>query len=379
MATIPLHGPRPTFKPRAGSVIGSLDEVMGKTKARAARVVVWNNKTTLGIIPDARHPGHAAMQLFENGKLYRFVSWWPEGAVGKEDKRDARFGQGSSRLSMDVGSELGKYTREMLTSGEYRPQEGQYVYNKEWIKTPQDWVELPAMGTLGVVWGLNLRLIADWWDEWSKDQKYVMQSTTNNCSGAVSLALKEGGAESFVEGPTTWLVCSPNSIALWAHQLKKRLSALNVDANLLQVTLSKELKPEDSIWSLQIPTEREWMTATFLTMKPRSSLLKAIDSALAQFDQFREFKFIDRQKRLVKLSEAINDHLRESPNSERRNRVLSLAKAVLTDQKTRNRDAGPAPSERHKFEDPAPSERPKIEFVSDGSTGSPWLEDEVLY
>ena len=342
-----------TLKP--GSQVRAIKKIIRRPiQARAVQVHVWKNATGFAGIPDAHHPGHAAMQVYENGEVVRFVSWWPEGAVGKEDKTKVVRGKKGWRLSLDAISELGDHARGILERAEMKgnlsetARRGQYLHGEDdglsdynrllrqqkerWMQLPEVSVSLPGMGAQGVRWGLHLPSIAEWWDEFADDAWYVMQSTTQNCSGAVASGLREGGAECYVPAPISWLYLSPNYIADWAKQLDCKLRTLELNTMRLKRKVTTA-GPELARYPLPgpLPSKEAWLKASHLDRKPRSPQLHAIDSALNAYNQalsVGDFS-VDKHKRLVQLTEAIYVHVMSRPASERRNWVLSLADKVL--------------------------------------------------
>jgi hypothetical protein len=313
---------------------------------------VWKNRTTaFGLIPDVNHPGHAVMQVWENREVVRFVSWWPPGRVGKKEKLHSGFGNKSPRISLDAMTELGDTGRDILVKARKKGRseevafEGQYLHKPEkelenweglkeeegrWMQAPQNSVSLPGMGEQKVHWGLNLPAIVEWWDDWSQDAKYVMQSTNKNCAGAVAGALRAGGAECYVPAPIAWLVLPPNAITVWAQQLEDRLRVLEQRVKQLQHKAGHANLLEYRLPGEVLPTKDEWLKASAVARQPRSSELRAIDSALGEYHRFDTGAFnVNQHKRLVQLVEAIYTHVQTQPTSERNKWVLSLSSSAL--------------------------------------------------
>jgi hypothetical protein len=346
------------FQP--GSKIDHVSDVVKPPfEARALQVYVWRNSTTaLGFLPDANHPGHSAMQLYEGGKVVRLISWWPKDDAGKNNMNARLGGKAGTRLSIDALSEMGSNARELLQTAKLKgnlgqvARQGQYLhrqgdlaeYSRElaqqkarWLKVPDFSVSIPGMGAENLRWGLHLPGIADWWSAWNSDpeRKYIMQSRSNNCSGVVAGALKAGGAAWFLPDDVAGLLpqlitktCTPNFVADWAERLAHAISNLEQNTRSLQDAIVKAgpgLAPIHL--PAPLPNKGEWIKATTRAHKPRSFELQAIDRALDGI--FTETFSEDQQKRLVVLVKALSNHISKRPASERRLLVLSLARQAL--------------------------------------------------
>ena len=220
--------------------------------ARAAQVVIWRN-TSFGPFPTT-HFGHAALQLYENRERRVLISWWP-GEGGASMISPAAPGSAKRRLSFDANAEMSETARAGLArpgSDRFEPIPGRQARRKktdsmildfradhelarygddqvwEWIQREgMDWLQLPEaivpIPGLGQVsrWGLHLPSIVDWWEEWSPDQLYKMASVTNNCAGAVKLALSAGGATWFHELPHALVYSDPVTVETYSQAVAR--------------------------------------------------------------------------------------------------------------------------------------------------------------
>lgn len=294
------------------------------------------------------------MHLYENGKPVRLVSWWPDSGTAKDEELKNYFrrqfpimqkwlgglgkldpGSKNSDLDSDALSELGPSAQQKLSSGTYTAREGQYRLQSSgnWVQLPKVW-EIPGMGAKGVRWGLHLPSIRDWWDN-HPPEKYVMVSTTHNCAGAVACALQRGGADSFVKAPVSGIYLGPNYIANWSQMLQDRLWELEINTSRLHRKVREANLGESHGLPRPVPSKEQWMKATYLAYKPRSYQLRAIDTALGNYyaklaEGEGPLSFgVKKHEMLVKLVDAIYNHVSTRPSSERRKWVLSLADCVL--------------------------------------------------
>ncbi len=392
----------PAFKrdyrsvPKPGSKIEHISDVIKKPfNARAVQVHVWKNDTVLGVVPDANRPGHASMQVYENGEPVRLISWWPVGSVGKHNRTKKFPGTDHKRLSIDGFRELKDSTKDILQKAKLKgnnlqqARPGQYLhrgdqfegYNTEfteqkarWMKLPEVSVSIPGMGAANRRWGLHLPSIANWWDGFSGDteQKYIMQSKTNNCSGAVAGALNAGGAAWFVPEPIAVLCITPRFIADWSHRLEERISTIEENTKALQSAIAVAGPGlNQHHLPLPLPKKDEWIKATFLAHKPRSLQLQAIDRALSE--PFTETFSDHQQKRLVILVEAIYNHISKNTNSDRRMWVLCLARLALALVSKINQRVGPVMPLRR---EPAPeAQKPAVNRFSPDDDDGDWSLD----
>lgn len=163
-----------------------------------------------------------------------------------------------------------------------------------------------------------------------------MLSTTNNCAGAVSLALRAGLADMFAPAPIDSLVSlialTPNWIAHWAQQVADGIEAMNKATAALSHLVEQHGTRLPRGIPGAIPSNAAWLTASAISGKLRDSLVKAIDTALAAYNQspFTGDLNPDQHRRLYKLVEALCHYTARQPNGDRIKAVLHLAESVLT-------------------------------------------------
>jgi hypothetical protein len=341
--------------PEPGSEISHIKKVIPPPDSpRAVQVHIWKNAVGPLGIAKPQHPGHAAMQVYENREVVRYVSWWPGEGAGKGNKLNKQDAHQMNRLSTDGWNEISKKTEEKLNAPDGKARPGQYrhrgfinrvgeLITGGWMQLPQDSVSIPGLGAPSVTWGLHLPSIATWWDAWSQHQKYVMMSTSNNCAGAVALALKEGGAECYLKEPATWLYISPLKVDEWAHGLQDRLREL--DRHFAAIAEKVErTKPVPGLpTSSPIPSKDDWVKYSALKNSSRSSYLRAIDDALGELNKHQKIDgfSVERQRCMVTLVEAIHTHVVTQPASERNGFVLSLAGRILNCIRVWNQSVAP--------------------------------------
>lgn len=208
-----------------------------------------------------------------------------------------------------------------------------------WSQSPENKINIPGIGASTSFWGVSLRRMAQWWNQFKATQpQYQALSRKNNCAGVALLGLKAGGSEAYVKLPSVTVYAEPLQVENYANALLAKIQDLNritqdVDNDVRAVVASKALSPtpaseiQDGIYTLQHWKQRSHLGG--LTV--RSGTIRDIDSAVEKFHTANwHAAFPDRLKALVDIMTAIAKHRAEKPDSKRSEAIVRLAAQVIT-------------------------------------------------
>ncbi|MGC4085550.1 MAG: hypothetical protein QM736_26355 [Vicinamibacterales bacterium] len=350
---------------------------MARAYTEEVVVRIWRNVKTLGGRLPTSHFGHAALTI-RGKRLARLVpggrveiSFWPgAGAgIGLSGIRSttAKFGDYQS----DKVDEMNKMTGIRLEVG-YRRAHG-IPYPPEWdevlrllhkeaIDTPRPgqrptganldmdglpiplWsqsaenkINLPGLRAEGTLWGLSIRRMSEWWDDFKKTGPQYRALSYNNCAGIVFEALKAGGSEAFLEAPRVVVYAEPVQVEQYALNLQVQLQRFNdwtreLDDEIRDAVVNGRIgsKPSenliDGLWTLD-----EWKRQSALGgFTIRSSTIRKIDDAVA--DYHRHDVKTAFEKKLIAMAniiKGISKHRQEKPDSKRSEAILRLGHQVI--------------------------------------------------
>jgi hypothetical protein len=166
--------------------------------------------------------------------------------------------------------------------------EGQFTIPL-YSQSPQAKFFLPRLMADGLLWGLNLTRMGNWWKEFMKVSPPYQAFGRNNCAGVALRALQEGGADAIVKCPKVRVYAEPLQVEEYAKELSRELQSLEnsakaLDADIKQTITSGQVRVynipavdvKDGLWTVDA-----WMNASALgVLHRRGDTLREIDEKL---------------------------------------------------------------------------------------------------
>lgn len=335
-------------------------------------VRVWRNVKTLGKLPTS-HFGHASLTLrgpFARGKRMQ-ISFWPGGPGGAgiglsgvlrqpgdyndttlDDKKSEMNPLTAVRLEVaycrregiDYPPEWDDWLREFGTTPLTDPRPGQKrlgTVNSDgvplWSQSQDIKVVLPAYRLDGRFWGLSMSRIVKWWDAFKLQAPHYQALSRQNCAGVALMGLAAGGSEAFVELPSVAIYAEPAQVERYAQMLAVQFDRMEAWSNEFDAEIRTEAamgrltndgtgETKDGLWTLE-----RWKARSALgPLKPRSSTIRAIDDALADFHAADwQAGYKAKWSALVRVFMNVVTHRQNKAQSERSGAVLNLGQQVL--------------------------------------------------
>lgn len=358
---------------------------MSKVYKNQLTVRVWRNIKTLGGLPSS-HFGHASLTMSgiflrgtaEDPRRRLQVSFWPKDGAGIGMSGLRKQPGAFTDVSLDDKlNEMSKLTAIRLEVG-YRQAHGipyparwdRFMNNhgKQPINTPrstqerlgvtsegsttgdasdQGWplwsqspeVKIPLPGFLvsGHHWGLSITRISKWWEKFKSQAPHYQALSFQNCAGVVLMALREGGAEAFVELPKIHVYAEPVQVEHYAEMLRVEMERFEtwtkeLDSEIREALDAKLIPPQmlsgttDGLWTID-----RWKEVSALgPLKPRSSAVRDIDDALAQYHSLQwNSAYAEKYWALAQVFRRVVIHRQKRADSERSHAVLGLGLQLL--------------------------------------------------
>jgi hypothetical protein len=321
-----------------------------------AVVYVWSNHPVYKVLKTG-HFGHCSILVqglaVPNGAGY--ISWWPQNGAGKGNKKRALQGQAIDSFFNDCYSELSARARDGLEAGTlaarthqrrmtnpvaYLPEHEEDDEDdfREWVAMPESTVHLPGLGATnaGVHFGLLTADMIAWYQRFQQANRYQLVSPTNSCAGAATGALLAGGADGFVDTLRGRLYLLPNDVRNWAISIRDailwlngRMAAILADATAANAAGRLGAAPNGASVHEGLWTCAAWEHASWVKIALRTGHVGRIDKALKQYHSLDwATQRVEQYVELAKIARGIANHLAESPNSDRKPAMLSLALQV---------------------------------------------------
>ena len=357
---------------------------MQKMYSEQGLVRVWRNTKVLGM--PSMHFGHAAVTVHGMSvpttatscdANTQHISFWPADGVehvfGENGVFRPQAGAGTEHPGEDRINELNPITMIRLEVG-YRlansmpvpnewlqylsrvnkgplaaPRTGQkrltdedgavIIQNKGgincpmWSQSPEVKIFLPGLLAHGVLWGLNLRLMADWWTKFMAGKPQYTALARQNCAGVVLWALQAGGSELFAKCPDIRVYGEPTQVEQYARTLEERFRELEFQGTLLTREVARlidwrapAMDVSAGLWTLAA-----WKKASALGItSPRSALICQIDAGVDEYQRLTwKANPLGRYGALLKVFQGIVKHRAAKADSHRSEAVLKLASQVL--------------------------------------------------
>lgn len=310
-------------------------------------VIVWRNINRLGIIPTG-HFGHAALMLRGPSRnlgqgAYDYISWWPGKGTGKSAALKEQPGISESDYRADMIDELSQRATEALEDGVYQPRGGQTRVGQTWGVHADAVTSVPALRAANQLFGLDMRRMWRWFVEYrhnkGKGGRYKLASKTQSCSGVAAVAMVEGGGEAFVKAPTARIYMEPRQVDEYGVALRNAILDFNRRVDAFEGPALQLLNREASVgqhggvtgflglgdlWDMAT-----WKRFSGVSGSMRSSQLRKIDNRLAEYWRGTwDLNFKKKFKALVQILEAVMEHRRAKPRSERALPVAQLGLQV---------------------------------------------------
>lgn len=363
---------------------------MAKVYKNQLTVRVWRNVKKFGGLPSS-HFGHASLTMSgiflrgnaDDPRRRMQISFWPKDGAGLGMSGVQK--QGSSFTDQAVEdkiNEMSKITALRLEVG-YRqahgipyparwdqtlnsqgkapiavPRSGQErlgVTSKGstggdatdlgwplWSQSPEVKIPLPGFMVPGRHWGLSITRISKWWENFKSQAPHYQALSQQNCAGVVMMALREGGAEAFVDLPNVHVYAEPAQVEQYAEMLRVEIDRFEtwtteldkdirkaLDAN--RITPSMLSGTSDGVWTLD-----RWKEVTNIgALKPRSAMIRDIDEALTRYHSIKwDIGYCEKYWALVNLFRKVLIHRQNRANSERGHAVLGLGLQILAYMRT---------------------------------------------
>jgi hypothetical protein len=310
-------------------------------------VIVWRNISRLGFIPTG-HFGHAALMLRGQSRNlgqgeYDYISWWPKDGAGKDNAFTEQRGQSSSTYKEDMIDELSDRAAEALEEGRFQPRGGQtrvQFGNREFWGVHADAVNgVPAVRAANQLFGLDMKRMWDWFLDYRYNKgnwgRYKLASKTQSCSGVAAVALVEGGGEAFAKAPTARIYMEPRQVDEYGAALRKAIVDFNRRVMAFEGPALQLLNREANVglhggvtgfYSLgDLWDMATWKRQSGVGGSMRSSAVRKIDKRLTEYWRGTwDLNFKEKYTALVRVLEAVMEHRRSKPHSERALPVAQL-------------------------------------------------------
>lgn len=312
------------------------------------QVLIWKNSFGTAAM---NHPGHAAIGFgVEGSKPKYYLSYWPhQQSTGRPwQQRKADF----HSIERDLAAELGASARAALANGAVpRPGQSNNSYlefgshwvvtnqNMNWVRMPDEVIDLPVSDYAKGKVGLNEQRVTDWWRVFKTrlghEHKYQFISKKINCASLVMAALTVADARSFCSMPKPLLYYVPNDVSSYAKDLVKKINKRQniVDHNPSILRPKGVTYSEVSIYGIDVPTLAEWKRMSAVKIGRRHSQVEQIDRLLGEYwslgTHWDEMNCTGKSLKLQEMLEQIQSHIATKPKSDRREAVLKLMYRIL--------------------------------------------------
>lgn len=309
--------------------------------------------------------GHASLKLKSptlsnpaaGGKNHCYISWWPkDDPTGEESRFGWRDGSANRSYQEDRRNELKPRTREALAKGTFSPRSGQKyaspVYAPPtqgqgakgdpsgWGQSADEKIYLPGIGSDGIVFGLDISAMVQWWHLFNNTGESDRFSITKlNCSRVVAMCLLAGGAGRVCKPPSRSLnIWTPNTIETWAKKIERVLAERN--KAMADINVTSLPKSDQPVSDLLDPDT--WKRATKPgAMSIRRAQVVKIDKVLEKFSRIRgvrDEESLDQSLELLKAVLAeVHSHICEKGDvSKNREAVARLGKQTLREFRERS-------------------------------------------
>ena len=342
---------------------------MSKIFTQQATVRVWRNVKTRGFVPTS-HFGHAAVTIKGSTVpgFRQHISFWPGVGASKKNATQKQTSSVSEYSGDDKVAETNFLTTVRLEVGYCQangipypkkydnlltqqnktpltaPRPGQTRLDETdddgwplWSQSPESKIPLPGIGSKERDWGLSLRRMGLWWQQFQSMAPYYQALGKQNCAGVALMALREGGSEAFVECPGITVYGEPVQVEKYANELSIQLERMEewtkqLDADVRNGIMTGVVSSEpndqlvDGLWSVATWKQKSALGA----FKMRSSTICAIDRELEAYHQANwKSGFIKRYQAFVKLFMLVSKHRDEKADSARSEAVLRLASQII--------------------------------------------------
>lgn len=327
------------------------------------KLLIWHNASG---IKAHGHPGHAALAITNGANIESYVSWWPEDQDDKQDKQRGYTQGGISTVNNDYLMEMGDNARARLRAGatprpgqtksESIQEDGFNVINRygQWLKRPDVVLTVPAVDDRSnperATIGLCEKNIEDWWRLYSEKrlgyfkQKYSMASTKHNCAAIVMAALIAGGCDLFLKHDKACFYYLPNDIMNYGTKLRNAIESINnraqtVNASLLSnhVRISPDSRSQfgsinpdgqGDLWTVD-----QWRRTSAVSFGRRKEQILQMDQHLTEYwatgQQWTDANRAEKARHVRNIIQAVQSHIIEKPNSDRREAVLKLGSQCI--------------------------------------------------